>query len=284
MQAWSESARSRGLRLGIVPTMGKLHEGHLSLVRVAASSCDRVLVSIFVNPTQFGPGEDYEKYPRCLEADLNALAGEGVSVCFAPSVAEMYPHGQADNLTVEWGKKALCGAGRPGHFDGVTSVVSRLYNAMQPHVAVYGQKDAQQALIIRRMTESMLFPVKTVLGAIVRERDGLAMSSRNIYLDPAERERALTLSRALTRVGESLRAGERDPGRLQSIGNGALSGIDGVEPEYFVVVDPATLAPHENKVDGLLLIACAAKLGKTRLIDNHVYRIQGDDVRESMLF
>lgn len=288
MQAFSRRARAAGERVGLVPTMGNLHEGHLSLLRLAKRECKRVVASIFVNPTQFGPGEDYAAYPRTLEADLAALAGAGCDAAFVPEARELYPRGEGggDGLTVrlDWGRDRLCGVRRPGHFDGVLTVVARLFNAVLPDAAWFGQKDAQQALMVRRMTEALRFPVALRLGPTVREPDGLAISSRNAYLSPDQRREAAALSRALTAAGAALAGGERDPERLTAAGREVLAAAPGLDVEYFAAVDPDTLAPPPAVGDGLLLVACAARLGRARLIDNHVYRIAGEAVHEATLF
>nr|MBC8368321.1 pantoate--beta-alanine ligase [bacterium] len=209
MQAWSRGHREAGRRIGLVPTMGNLHEGHLSLARMAMSESDRVVVSLFVNPTQFGPGEDYESYPRSWDEDLAKLRDLGVHYVFAPTVEELYPAGDSTRVTVNWGQDVLCGATRPGHFDGVTTVVAKLFNATIPDLAFFGQKDAQQALIIRRMVRTLAFPLVLRLGETVREADGLAKSSRNAYLNAGDRAKAQTLNLALSAVGSALEMGER---------------------------------------------------------------------------
>lgn len=281
MQAWSRGHREAGRRIGLVPTMGNLHEGHLSLARMAMSESDRVVVSLFVNPTQFGPGEDYESYPRSWDEDLAKLRDLGVHYVFAPTVEELYPAGDSTRVTVNWGQDVLCGATRPGHFDGVTTVVAKLFNATIPDLAFFGQKDAQQALIIRRMVRTLAFPLVLRLGETVREADGLAKSSRNAYLNAGDRAKAQTLNLALSAVGSALEMGERNSAALENAG---LAAFDGLEPEYFSVLDPETLRATEHLEDGLVLVACAVPLGAARLIDNHVYRIHGDRVEKALLF
>ncbi len=281
MQAYSREQRGAGLSLGLVPTMGNLHEGHISLVRQALAECDRVIVSVFVNPTQFGPGEDFDAYPRTWEADLAKLTKAGAHCVFAPMLPEVYPAGDATRVTVNWGTDVLCGASRPGHFDGVTTVVAKLFTATLPDLAFFGQKDAQQALLIRRMVRTLLFPVTLRLGETRRESDGLAMSSRNAYLNTGERARASTLFRALQAAGAALVAGERDPATLEKLGLDLLSELD---VEYFSVVDPETLERPDKLTEGLVLMACAARLGGARLIDNHVYRIDEDGACPALLF
>ncbi len=218
MRAACRAVRRGGQRLGFVPTMGALHEGHLSLVRAAKTSCDVVAASIFVNPAQFGPNEDLAKYPRDFERDSNLLAQEGVELIFAPSVEEMYPPGAATWVTVEDLSGKLDGRSRPGHFRGVTTVVAKLFHIVEPDAAFFGQKDAAQLAIIRRMVRDLNFSVEIIACPIVRETDGLAMSSRNAYLDPVQRQQALVLRRALLRVQKSWEAGEREAATLAATG------------------------------------------------------------------
>lgn len=285
LRAWRRVLCSEGLSLGFVPTMGALHEGHLDLARLALAHNDRLLVSIFVNPTQFAPGEDFAAYPRDLETDLAALAPLGPVACFAPAAETVYPPGDSTRVSVGWGLDALCGASRPGHFDGVTNVLARLFNLVEPDEAVFGQKDAQQALIVRRLVDSLHYSLRLRLAPTRREPDGLAMSSRNRYLAPAERAEATALIAALRAAGEALAAGERDPARLAAIGQARLAAAPGLRPEYFAVVDPETLAPPARVPEpGRLLIACAARLGRTRLIDNLAFAVTKDAVHETLLF
>jgi pantoate--beta-alanine ligase len=268
VRAWVARQRTAGKRVGLVPTMGYLHEGHLSLVDRAHALADVVAMSIFVNPLQFGPTEDLERYPRDLERDLELAAGRGTALVFAPSVAEMYPEGEPRVSVLpddEIGGR-LDGASRPGHFRGVLTVVAKLFGIFTPHVAIFGQKDWQQATLIARMAADLDMPVRVEVAPIVREPDGLAMSSRNVYLSPAERQSALALSRALARVRERYEGGERGARALrEELWNGISA--PGVEPEYAEVVDPRTLGPIERAAGGTLL-AVAARVGKTRLIDN----------------
>ena len=267
--AASRSARRCGKRVGLVPTMGALHEGHLSLVRAAKTRCDVVAVSIFVNPTQFGPSEDFSKYPRNFERDQQLLEKEGVDLVFAPSVDEMYPRGAVTYVTVEGLSERLCGRSRPGHFRGVTTVVSKLFHISEPDKAFFGQKDAAQAAVIRRMVRDLNFPVEIVVCPIVREPDGLAMSSRNAYLDPQQRDSALVLYRSLSRVQEMFKAGERQISRLLSAGKEMFVQEPSVRLDYFEIVDPDTLEPVAQ-IAKPALVAVAAFLGSTRLIDNLV--------------
>jgi pantoate--beta-alanine ligase len=248
--------------------MGALHDGHLSLVRAAKAQCDVVVVSIFVNPTQFGPNEDFSKYPRTFERDRELLENEGVDVLFAPSVDEMYPAGAVTYVTVEGMSEKLCSKSRPGHFRGVTTVVAKLFNIVEPDVAFFGQKDAAQAAIIRRMVRDLNFPVEIVVGPIVREPDGLAMSSRNAYLDPQQRKAALALRRALLRVQNLFNQGERSATKLIAAGKLEFT-EEPVRLDYLEIVDPETLNPLVNALNGSL-VAVAAFVGTTRLIDNIV--------------
>jgi pantoate--beta-alanine ligase len=262
-------ARIQGLRVALVPTMGYLHEGHLALVDRARQLADWVAMSVFVNPLQFGPGEDLERYPRDLERDAALAAERGVDLFFAPSVAEMYPSGAPRVVVVpETGTDVLCGASRPGHFRGVLTVVAKLLGIFTPDVAVFGQKDFQQAALIRRMVADLDYPVQIEVAPTVREADGLALSSRNVYLSPAERERALRLSRALHRSRSLWRAGESDAEALRAAMRNVLS-VEGIEIEYAEVVDPATLQPL-RRVEAGAVCAVAARVGATRLIDNLV--------------
>jgi pantoate--beta-alanine ligase len=267
MRSACRTARGGGKRLGFVPTMGALHEGHLSLVRAARASCDLVAASIFVNPIQFGPNEDLAKYPRTFEADLALLEKEGVELLFAPSVEEMYPAGAVTWVTVEGLSGKLDGRSRPGHFRGVTTVVAKLFHIVEPDAAFFGQKDAAQVAIIRRMVRDLNFPVEIVACPIVREPDGLAMSSRNAYLDPEQRKQALVLHRALLRVKKTWEAGERDGAKLVSAGCEEVAGEKSVRLDYFEIVDPDSLDSVESVADGAL-VAVAAFVGATRLIDN----------------
>lgn len=269
MRAACRAARRGGKRLGFVPTMGALHEGHLSLVRAARASCDAVAASIFVNPMQFGPNEDLAKYPRSFERDRELLAKEGVELLFAPSVEEMYPAGAVTWVTVEGLSSKLDGRSRPGHFRGVTTVVAKLFHIVEPDAAFFGQKDAAQVAIVRRMVRDLNLPVEIVACPIVREPDGLAMSSRNAYLDPQQRKQALVLHRGLLQVKKSWEEGEREAGKLLTVGRDELSAEKSVRLDYLEIVDPDSLVPVENTAGGAL-VAVAAFVGLTRLIDNLV--------------
>jgi pantoate--beta-alanine ligase len=260
-------ARRAGKRISLVPTMGALHEGHLSLIRIAKAQSDFVAASIFVNPLQFGPTEDLSKYPRTFERDCQMLEHEGVDLIFAPTPAEMYPSPPATYVIVENMSDRLDGASRPGHFRGVTTVVAKLFHIVQPDLAVFGQKDAAQAAIIKRMVRDQNFPVEIVLGPIVREPDGLAMSSRNAYLDPRQRQQALVLSRALKKIQQQYDKGERCSERLVEAGLAVFREVPDVRVDYVSVVNPASLDPVAE-VKSPALVAVAAYVGTTRLIDN----------------
>lgn len=255
--------------LGLVPTMGFLHEGHLSLVRRAAVDSSSVAVSVFVNPTQFGPSEDLASYPRDLARDLSLLDAEGVDLVWTPKPEEVYGEGFQTWVRVEGLTKPLEGARRPGHFRGVTTVVAKLFLAFQPQRAYFGQKDAQQALVLRRMALDLNFPLEVVVCPIVREADGLAMSSRNTYLDPGERQAATVLSRALSRAAEAYAGGTRTSAALRKILEGTLAEEPLAEVEYVSVADPDTLDELAGDVESGLM-SMAVHIGKTRLIDNRL--------------
>lgn len=266
-RAASRAARAAGKRIGLVPTMGALHEGHLSLVRAARESCDLVVTSIFVNPTQFGPNEDLAKYPRSFDRDRDLLSKEGVDLLFAPSIEEVYPAGAVTWVTVEGLSEKLDGRSRPGHFRGVTTVVAKLFHIVDPDAAFFGQKDAAQVAIIRRMVRDLRLPLETVVCPIVREPDGLAMSSRNAYLDPEQRKKALVLHRSLMRVEEAILKGETKSEKLIEEGRVEFSKEPSVRIDYFEIVNPETLDPVATVSNGVL-VAVAAYVGNTRLIDN----------------
>jgi pantoate--beta-alanine ligase len=268
-RAACREARTTRKRLGLVPTMGALHEGHLSLVRAARARCDAVAVSIFVNPTQFGPTEDLSKYPRQFERDCRLLEKEGVEILFAPSVGEIYPDGAVTWALVEGLSEKLDGRSRPGHFRGVTTIVSKLFHIVEPEAAFFGQKDAAQLAVIRRMVHDLNFPIEIVACPIVREPDGLAMSSRNAYLNPEERQRALMLQRSLQRAEQGFQAGDRIATRLISAAKEVVASEPQVVLDYFEIVDPDTLDPVE-RISQKTLVAVAAYIGSTRLIDNIV--------------
>ncbi len=265
--------------LGLVPTMGYLHEGHLSLVRRARAECASVAVSIFVNPTQFGPNEDLAAYPRDLPRDLRLLEAEGVDLVWTPTPEIIYPPGFQTWVTVEEVTKPLEGAMRPGHFRGVTTVVAKLFTAIQPDRAYFGQKDAQQAAVIRQMTRDLNFPIEIVVCPTLREADGLAMSSRNVYLNPDERQAATVLSRALFAARDAFRAGEGEAERLRDL----MAGIINAEPlarlQYVSCAHPDTLEELQGPVTRALL-SMAVAVGKTRLIDNIVIGEERVESRE----
>lgn len=265
----SRGARMAGKKVGFVPTMGALHEGHLSLVRAAKKQTDIVFVSIFVNPTQFGPNEDFSKYPRTFERDCELLQSEGVDVLFAPAVDEMYPKGSITFVSVEGLSDKLDGVSRPGHFRGVTTVVSKLFNIIEPDFAFFGQKDAAQVAIVRRMVHDLRSSVEIVVCPIVREPDGLAMSSRNAYLNPDERKQALVLRESLLRAEELFRNGERRANQLVQAAQKMFAQEPSVRLDYFQIVDPDTLDPIDS-ISGRVLVAVAAYVGNTRLIDNTI--------------
>lgn len=271
MRHASRSTRLAGKRLGLVPTMGALHEGHLSLVRAARTSSDAIAASIFVNPTQFGPNEDLAKYPRSFERDCAMLEREGVAFVFAPSVEEMYPAGAVTWVSVEELSGKLDGRSRPGHFRGVTTVVAKLFHIVEPDVAFFGQKDAAQVAIIRRMVRDLNLPVEIVTCPIVREADGLAMSSRNAYLNAEQRKQALVLHRSLMKLQKLVDAGVRDAASLKSAAQEEFAQrtltTQDVRLDYFEIVNPDTLEPVIDISNGAL-VAVAAYLGTTRLIDN----------------
>ena len=275
MQTVSSLPELRSTRLSfegtvsLVPTMGYLHEGHLSLVRRARDECDRVVVSIFVNPTQFGPNEDLTRYPRDLDRDLGLLEPLGVDLVWTPTPESMYPPGYQTWVEVEEMTRPLEGAMRPGHFRGVTTVVAKLFNAVQPDKAYFGQKDAQQAAVIRQMTRDLDFPVEVVGSPIVREHDGLAMSSRNVYLDPAQRKAATVLYRSLSAAKQAYEAGERDAERLKGKMKEVLAAEPLAQVQYVSCADYDTLEELET-VKGKALLSMAVFIGKTRLIDNIV--------------
>ncbi len=262
-----EARRALPNPLGFVPTMGYLHDGHLSLVRCAKRDNQSVAVSIFVNPTQFGPNEDLESYPRDLERDLAMLKAEGVDLVWTPTAEVMYPPGFQTWVEVEEITKVLEGARRPGHFRGVTTVVAKLFNAVQPQRAYFGQKDAQQARVIQRMVQDLSYPIEIVVCPIRREPDGLAMSSRNTYLNPAERQAATVLYRALSAAKAAFQAGERDADALRKIMEDTINAEPLARLQYVSCADPDTLEEIHGKAEKALL-SMAVYVGKTRLIDN----------------
>jgi pantoate--beta-alanine ligase len=259
--------RRAGRTLGFVPTMGAFHDGHRALMERAAAEQDVAVVSLFVNPTQFGPGEDLAAYPRDERRDAEIARSAGVDVLFAPPVEEIYPDGFATTVRVTGVTEPLEGASRPGHFDGVTTVVAKLLNMVQADVAYFGAKDAQQAAVVRRMARDLDIPTRIEVCPTVREPDGLAMSSRNAYLGPADRERAIALRRALDAAEAAVAAGEREPAAVAAAARAAMAPFS-VEPEYLALVEPDTFAPVD-RIDGRdVLVLVAARVGPARLIDN----------------
>ena len=267
MRAFTAAARRAGKSIGFVPTMGFLHEGHLSLVGKAKELADLVVVSIFVNPTQFGPNEDFEKYPRDAARDEELCRNAGVDIIFLPGADDMYASDRSVWVEETSLSGDLCGASRPGHFRGVATVVAKLFNVVQPDLAVFGMKDAQQLRVIQRMVRDLDFPVEIVAGPTVREPDGLAMSSRNRYLSDDERATALSICRSLSAAEELYEAGERGARALEQTVSGILDNAAGLDVEYIKVVDFESLQPVET-VTRPTLIAIAARVGDTRLIDN----------------
>jgi pantoate--beta-alanine ligase len=263
--------RAAGRSIGLVPTMGALHEGHLSLIRRARQECELVVVSLFVNPTQFAEGEDFEAYPRDERRDGDLADAAGADLLFAPPAGEIYPEGFATAVEVGGLTEVLEGASRgPDHFRGVTTVVAKLFNLVGPDVAYFGRKDAQQALVIARMARDLDFPVRVEVCPTVREPDGLALSSRNAYLRPTDRRRAVALHRALAAAERSVAGGERDAATVARAAQAAME-AHGVQPEYLELVSPETLAPVAT-IDGDTLLAVAARVGGARLIDNTIVR------------
>jgi pantoate--beta-alanine ligase len=275
MKQVARGARSQERIIGLVPTMGALHEGHFSLIRAAKSECSPVIVSIFVNPKQFGPTEDFQKYPRAFEADRVALENLGVDYLFAPTPEEMYPAGFRTVVAVAGLSDKLEGRSRPGHFHGVTTVVLKLFEIVQPSLAYFGRKDAQQARIIRQMALDLDLDAQIVIRPILREPDGLALSSRNVYLQGHDRRAATALHQSLQAVRREIAAGERDVVRLLTVLRQVLHAEPGIAVDYAEIVDAETLEPLVS-LRGICLILIAAKLGKTRLIDNALIEQDGE--------
>lgn len=269
LREWTRARRSQINTIGIVPTMGALHAGHASLIRAARQRCGSVVVSIFVNPTQFGPHEDYGRYPRTFDADCALAGAEGADIIFAPSVEELYPSGAATFVEVEGLSSRLDGRSRPGHFRGVATVVSKLLIAAEADLAFFGQKDGAQVAVVRRMVEDLRLPAKIVVCPIVREPDGLAMSSRNAYLSAEERRQALVLSRAVRHVESLAASGERHRDALIAAARGHFAAQPAVRVDYIELVNWDTLLPVETASPGTLF-AVAAWVGATRLIDNTI--------------
>ena len=267
MQKTALALRRAGKRIGLVPTMGFLHEGHLSLIKLARRQADVVILSIFVNPAQFGPNEDFSRYPRNFERDCALCAAAGVDILFNPVPEAMYPAGYSVYVEENVLSKGLCGASRPGHFRGVLTVVAKLFNLTLPDVAVFGQKDAQQARLIQQMARDLNFPTTIVVTPIIRESDGLAKSSRNTYLSPAEHREALCLQQALKTARRLYREGERDARRIIAAMKAGIEQIPSARVDYIAIVDRDTLQ-RAPRLDTPVLVALAIYIGKTRLIDN----------------
>lgn len=272
-QEWCQEQKLQGKRVGLVPTMGYLHEGHLALVKEACRQCDAVVVSIFVNPTQFGVGEDFERYPRDLAKDKELLETTRADVIFAPEVPEMYPAGY-DTFVEVFGEITgkLCGASRPGHFRGVATVVSKLFLICQPDVAFFGQKDAQQVMVIEKMVRELNFPITIVRVPIVREPDGLAMSSRNVYLDAEQRKQALVLNQALQKAQQAISGGERDLAAVKAILVKTIESSPLGQIDYAEIYSAEDLSSLDA-IKGRVLMAVAVKFGSTRLIDNRLVEV-----------
>ncbi|MFH1190167.1 MAG: pantoate--beta-alanine ligase [Candidatus Omnitrophota bacterium] len=264
--------KKEGKSIGFVPTMGYLHEGHMSLVKAAKKHTDVVVLSIFVNPLQFAPKEDFRKYPRDIKRDENLAAAAGVDIIFCPSVPEMYPEGYATHVSVEGLTDTLCGCHRPGHFKGVTTVVAKLFNIVKPDVAYFGQKDAQQVIVIKKMARDLNMDIEIKAMPVIREMDGLAMSSRNICLSEAERRDALALNLSLKKAAELTAAGERDPGRIVKAMKELISHSPLVKLDYVSVVNTKDLK-DVPVISGEALVAVAAFVGGTRLIDNVIVKV-----------
>jgi pantoate--beta-alanine ligase len=267
IRALIKTARDSGKSIGLVPTMGALHIGHISLIEAALKKCDYVVVSIFVNPTQFVPGEDFEKYPRPYEEDLAICKKQGVDAIFAPSPKEMYPDENLTWVNVEKITEPLCGQFRPGHFQGVTTVCSKLFNIVTPDIAFFGQKDAQQAIVIRRMVTDLNMPLEIVVCPTVREPDGLAVSSRNKYLSKQQKKDALNIYKSLTKCREMIDAGVKDVSKIATEMRKILLKVSSIEIEYINILDAETLG-NIDRIGGKVLVAVAVRIGPARLIDN----------------
>jgi pantoate--beta-alanine ligase len=271
MQQWACATREAGKKITFVPTMGFLHEGHVALMREGKERGDYLVVSIFVNPTQFGVGEDYEDYPRDLEGDTEKVSSAGGDIIFAPSAKEMYPSGYQTFVAVEKVTQNLCGASRPTHFQGVTTVVAKLFNIVKPHVSIFGEKDYQQLVTIRQMTRDLNFDIEIIGMPTIREEDGLAMSSRNKYLSSEERKQALCLFNALNQVEKLFRGGEKNSKKLIDRAATIIRVQSAADIDYVKVCHPETIEDLEW-IDDKALMALAVKIGKTRLIDNRVLK------------
>lgn len=271
MSEFVDKARKEGRKTGFIPTMGALHEGHLSLIHEAKKENDLIVISVFVNPTQFGPGEDFEGYPRDLKRDRDLASGAGCDIIFTPGVKEMYPEGYSTYVDVEGLTENLCGASRPGHFRGVMTVVAKLFWIVRPDIAYFGQKDLQQAIVVKRMVRDLNMPVKIKTMPTIRHTDGLAMSSRNAYLSGEERTRALVLYQALKKAGEMAAQGEKDPKKLIKTMKSLVEAVPGAKIEYASIVDMDSLK-DAKEISGNVMAALAVKIGRTRLIDNVILK------------
>jgi pantoate--beta-alanine ligase len=269
MTAWSQQRRQVGQTIAFVPTMGYFHEGHLELMREGRLMGDTVVVSIFVNPTQFGPQEDFDAYPRDLERDLQMAENIGVDVIFAPDTKDLYPHGYDTFIVANKLPQHLCGVSRPGHFQGVLTIVAKLFHIICPHTAIFGQKDYQQLAIIRQMVNDLNFDIRIIGYPTVREKDGLAMSSRNVRLSPNQRDSALCLYQSLTKAKEFIAAGLTDPNQIISMTEAMIRSNPETDIDYIKICDPDTL-DDVNRIDRPVLMAIAVKVGNTRLIDNMI--------------
>lgn len=272
LKAIIRSQKSSGKTIGLVPTMGYLHDGHLSLVKASRDENDFTIMSIFVNPTQFGPNEDFDSYPRDMERDTKLAEAAGVDVIFAPSKDEMYPDGYKTYVEVEDITNVLCGKSRPGHFRGVTTVVAKLFNIVEPDKAYFGQKDAQQVIVLRKMVKDLNMNLEIVTCPIVRESDGIAMSSRNTYLSPEERSGALVLSQSLFEAEKIIKDGERDAAKIIGYIKNRISQVEIAEIDYVEITDIDDLKSVEH-IAGKVLIALAVRFGRTRLIDNVIVEV-----------
>ncbi len=272
MQRICGGLKREGKIIGFVPTMGYLHEGHLSLVRIAKKRSDILVVSVFVNPTQFGPKEDFKRYPKDFKRDRFLLEGEGCDFIFAPRTKDMYPDGYLTYVSVDKITRGLEGAIRPGHFRGVTTVVSKLFNIVRPDIAVFGQKDAQQAVVLKKMVDDLNYGIKMIIAPTVREKDGLAISSRNVYLSREERKQAKVLYQALSAAKEMIKKGERKADKVTSSMTALINKQPLAKLDYVAITDANSLEPLK-RIRGEILISLAVQLGKTRLIDNVKFRV-----------
>ncbi|NOY58214.1 MAG: pantoate--beta-alanine ligase [Calditrichaeota bacterium] len=272
MQSYAEKTRREGKVIALVPTMGFLHEGHLSLIRMADKAADLVVTSIYVNPTQFGPSEDVDQYPRDIDHDTTLAQQAGTDVLFVPTDKAMYPQGYQTFVTAEKLTRSLCGAFRPTHFRGVTTIVTKLFNIVKPHIAIFGQKDAQQAIVIRQMTRDLNFDVEIKVAPIIRHEDGLAMSSRNKYLTPQQRSEAPVLYQSLCEAQKMIEGGERNPNVVKKYTQKMIDTIASSKIDYIEIVDAVTLEAV-REIKGNILIALAVYIGKARLIDNILIKV-----------